>query len=153
MGQHLDEENNKEIVKNNKSSNLPLQIEGNQSNIASKSIEKKEITKTNVNGVETTVEKKISDDKKNSKETRTITKLGDTTWYVVNYPIKIFINNVLVGKAPYKGKICLELKRENTLLVFKIPLTKAECRIPPDFEGVIQLSTNRFTGKLSAKML
>ena len=58
LGQHLDEENNKEIVKNNKSSNLPLQIEGNQSNIASKSIEKKEITKTNVNGVETTVEKK-----------------------------------------------------------------------------------------------
>ena len=64
LGKHYDEENenNNENVKNTKnmvlSSNLPLQIEGNQSNIASKSIEKKEITKTNVNGVETTVEKK-----------------------------------------------------------------------------------------------
>ena len=65
LGKHLEEENNNENVKNTKntknivlSSNLPLQIEGNQSNIASKSIEKKEISKTNVNGVETIVEKK-----------------------------------------------------------------------------------------------
>ena len=48
----------KSIKSNVLSSNLPLQIEGNQQGIGTKSIEKKEISKKNVNGVETIVEKK-----------------------------------------------------------------------------------------------
>ena len=48
----------KSIKSNVLSSNLPLQIEGNQAGLTSKSIEKKEISKKNVNGVETIVEKK-----------------------------------------------------------------------------------------------
>ena len=64
LGKNIEEGNfNENIIKKSiksevKSSNLPLQIGGGKESLTSKSIETKEISKKNINGVETMVEKK-----------------------------------------------------------------------------------------------
>ena len=57
--EYRNDDNNKDKKSNEAlSSNLPLQLDSAQHNLNSKSIEKKEISKKNVNGVETIIEKK-----------------------------------------------------------------------------------------------
>lgn len=88
--------------------------------------------------------------------TRKITFLGDTTWYAIKQPsVKIFANNIKVGEVPYKGQTTLYLKRETILLDFKSwgAFAKGECMISPDFEGMIKITSIRYSKKLSAELL
>lgn len=102
----------------------------------------------------TTVQKKVGDGNNADKRTRTVTILGDTTWYAIKQPnIKIFANNIQVGSVPYKGRTDLKLMKEKVVLVFKLLFFHSEYVIPSDFEGIIQLSTNRLTGKISAEFV